>query len=73
MKSERAMLKNDLTRYLLCLGQSETASLFDFLEDTRFWIKNAHGSSDKCMDRRQVTGGLTIYRRGKLYIAALVL
>jgi AraC-like DNA-binding protein len=43
MKSNRALPANDLTQLLLQLKQSETASLFDFLEDTRFWIKDAAG------------------------------
>ncbi len=43
MKSHRSPRVNDLTQLLSRLGQSETASLFDFVEDTRFWIKDAIG------------------------------
>ena len=43
MKSNRSLKVNELTQLLSRLDQSATASLFDFVEDTRFWIKDAMG------------------------------
>jgi AraC-like DNA-binding protein len=43
MKSNRSTHGQDLSKLLACFGQNETASLFDFLEDTRFWIKDRKG------------------------------
>ena len=43
MKSKKSIPDQEPARLLLRLDQSETASLFDFLDDTRFWIKDAVG------------------------------
>ena len=45
MNSNRSLKVNELTQLLSRLDQTATASLFDFVEDTRFWIKDAMGAT----------------------------